>query len=160
MQGEVTVTVAAPPAEVFALVSDVTRIGEFSPETFDAEWLDGADGPAVGARFRGHVKRNGRGPVYWTTCKVTWCEPERDFGFGPTTPEEMSYPQSGEVVAVAKIDIKGDATSVAVYKTPGPAVTAAIPGSSVTRAQPSAQCTAACSWRKSMTSMPRSTQPS
>ncbi|TMC37209.1 MAG: 50S ribosomal protein L29 [Chloroflexi bacterium] len=26
---------------------------------------------------------------------------ERDFGFGPTTPEEMSSPQSGEVVAVA-----------------------------------------------------------
>jgi len=81
MQGEVTVDVAAPPAEVFALVSDVTRVGEFSPETFDAEWLDGADGPAVGARFRGHVKRNGRGPVYWTTCTVVECEPERAFGF-------------------------------------------------------------------------------
>ena len=31
------------------MVSDVTRIGEFSPETFEAEWLDGATGPAVGA---------------------------------------------------------------------------------------------------------------
>ena len=26
----------APPAEVWDLVSDVTRIGEFSPETFEA----------------------------------------------------------------------------------------------------------------------------
>jgi hypothetical protein len=37
--------------------------------------------PAVGARFRGHVKRNEIGPVYWTTCRVTACEPGREFGF-------------------------------------------------------------------------------
>ena len=71
----------ATPDEVWALVSDVTRIGTFSPETFEAEWLDGATGPAVGARFRGHVKRNGRGPVYWTTCEVTASEAGRSFGF-------------------------------------------------------------------------------
>lgn len=71
----------ASPAEVWALVSDVTRIGEFSPETFEAEWLDGATGPAVGAKFRGHVKRNGVGPIYWSPCEVTACEPERVFEF-------------------------------------------------------------------------------
>ena len=37
--------------------------------------------PALGARFRGHVKRNEIGPVYWTTCEVTACEPDREFGF-------------------------------------------------------------------------------
>lgn len=73
---------AAPPERVWALVSDVTRIGEFSPETFEGQWLDGATGPAVGARFRGHVRRNGRGPVYWTTCKVLESEPGRAFVFG------------------------------------------------------------------------------
>lgn len=72
---------AAPVSKVWALVSDVTRIGEFSPETFEAQWLGGATGPALGARFRGHVKRNGRGPVYWTTCRVVAYEPEREFGF-------------------------------------------------------------------------------
>ena len=56
-------------------MSDVTNIGKFSPETFEAEWIDGATGPAVGARFRGHVKRNGKGPTYWTTCTVSECEP-------------------------------------------------------------------------------------
>lgn len=81
MQGSVTVHMDAPPEVVWDLVSDVTRIGEFSPETFEAEWVDGATGPALGAHFRGHVKRNGVGPVYWTKCKVTSCEPERDFGF-------------------------------------------------------------------------------
>ena len=62
-----TVRIAAPTGLVWDLVSDVTRIGEFSPETFEAQWLDGATGPRAGARFRGHVRRNGRGPVYWTT---------------------------------------------------------------------------------------------
>ena len=82
MHDSVTVHMAAPPLRVWELVSDVTRIGEYSPETFEAEWLDGADGPAVGARFRGHVKRNGIGPIYWTTCRVVACEPGREFAFG------------------------------------------------------------------------------
>jgi len=64
MQDSVTVTMAASPAQVWALVSDVTKIGRYSPETFEAEWLDGATGPAVGVRFRGHVKRNEKGPTY------------------------------------------------------------------------------------------------
>src|SRR4051795_1076471 len=71
----------ATPEQIWGLVSDVTQIGRYSPETFEAEWVDGATGPAVGARFRGHVKRNGRGPVYWTTCDVVASEPGREFGF-------------------------------------------------------------------------------
>jgi hypothetical protein len=81
MRGAVTVHMKATPGQVWALVSDVTRIGEFSPETFEAQWLDGATGPAVGAKFRGHVKRNGIGPVYWTTCVVTACVTDREFAF-------------------------------------------------------------------------------
>lgn len=86
VKGAVTVHMAAPPERVWALVSDVTRIGRYSPETFEAEWLDGATGPAVGARFRGHVRRNGRGPVYWTTCTVLESEPGRRFTFGVGDP--------------------------------------------------------------------------
>jgi len=71
----------APAEEIWSLVSDVTKIGLYSPETFEAEWLDGASGPALGARFRGHVKRNGRGPVYWTQCRVKACEPGKEFTF-------------------------------------------------------------------------------
>jgi uncharacterized protein YndB with AHSA1/START domain len=82
MQDSVTVHMAATPEQVWALVSDVTRIGRYSPETFEAEWLDGATGPAVGARFRGHVKRNGKGPTYWATCTVIVSEPGREFAFG------------------------------------------------------------------------------
>lgn len=82
MRDSVTVHMAAPPERIWELVSDITRIGRYSPETFDAEWLDGATGPVVGARFRGHVKRNGRGPTYWTTCTVLASEPSRTFAFG------------------------------------------------------------------------------
>src|SRR5580700_4704637 len=73
---------SAPPAKIWDLVSDVTKIGRYSPETFEAEWIEGATGPAVGAKFRGHVKRNGKGPIYWTTCTVTACEPGKEFAFG------------------------------------------------------------------------------
>jgi hypothetical protein len=76
------VQIAAPADRIWDLVADVTRIGEFSPETFEARWIDGASGPEVGARFRGHVKRNGKGPIYWTTCTVTACEPGHEFAFG------------------------------------------------------------------------------
>jgi Polyketide cyclase / dehydrase and lipid transport len=86
MRGSVTVFMAAPAARIWDLVADVTRIGEFSPETFEAEWLPGPDGPGAGARFRGHVKRNGRGPVYWTTCTVTASEPGREFAFSVASP--------------------------------------------------------------------------
>lgn len=85
LTGEVSVHMAAPPAVVWDLVSDVTRIGEFSPETFEARWRRGYDGPEVGAKFKGHVKRNGVGPTYWSACTVTACEPERLFEFSVGT---------------------------------------------------------------------------
>jgi hypothetical protein len=81
MQGAVTVHMAAPAEKIWDLVADIRNTGKFSPETFDAEWLDGATGPALGAKFRGHVKRNEIGPIYWTTCRVTACEPGSEFGF-------------------------------------------------------------------------------
>lgn len=81
MQASVTVHMKAPADEIWDLVADVRNTGKFSPETFEAEWLDGATGPALGAKFRGHVKRNEIGPIYWTTCRVTACEPGREFGF-------------------------------------------------------------------------------
>ena len=81
MQGSATVRIAAPADKIWELIADVRNTGRFSPETFEAEWLDGATGPALGARFRGHVRRNQIGPVYWTTCRVTACEPGREFGF-------------------------------------------------------------------------------
>jgi hypothetical protein len=81
LRGEVSLLMDARPEKVWALVSDVTRIGEFSPETFEAAWTRGSTGPEVGAFFKGHVKRNGIGPTYWSPCRVTRCVPNEVFEF-------------------------------------------------------------------------------
>jgi uncharacterized protein YndB with AHSA1/START domain len=81
MHDEVTVRMNAPAERIWAIVSDITQTGKFSPETVNAEWLDGATGPAAGVRFRGQVKRNGRGPKYWTKCTILVADPGREFTF-------------------------------------------------------------------------------
>jgi hypothetical protein len=76
---EVSEHVAADPATVWGLVSDVTRMGQWSPETTSCRWLRGATGPAVGARF---VGTNRHGVRRWSTrCTVTAAEPGRRFAF-------------------------------------------------------------------------------
>lgn len=86
MRLSVSIDIDAPPDRVWRLVSDVTQIGRFSPETFAGEWLGGATAPSVGVRFRGHVRRNQRWPVYWTTCRIVACEPDRTFAFAVEFP--------------------------------------------------------------------------
>lgn len=77
--GQATVDVHAPAEALWALVTDVTRAGEWSPEATGGVWLDGATGPAVGARFKGS---NRRGRTKWaTTCEVTEADPGREFSF-------------------------------------------------------------------------------
>ena len=64
MQGSATVSMSAPADKIWNLIADVRNTGTFSPEVFEAEWLDGATGPALGARFRGHVRRRtARSPI-------------------------------------------------------------------------------------------------
>ena len=62
---------------VYGLVADVTRMGEWSPETTSCRWRRQAGGAEVGARFRG-ANRNG-----WhrwvTVCRGTAAEPGSEF---------------------------------------------------------------------------------
>jgi heme-degrading monooxygenase HmoA len=55
--------IAARPETVFAAITDITRMGEFSPETASTEWVDGHDSPRVGARYVGH---NRYGAKQWS----------------------------------------------------------------------------------------------
>lgn len=72
-----TLTVAAPPAQVWALVSDVTRMAEWSPQVVRSVVLGGR--VRLGARF---VNLNQQGWKRWpTTAKVVRFEPHRDFAF-------------------------------------------------------------------------------
>ncbi|MDQ6697321.1 MAG: SRPBCC family protein [Actinomycetota bacterium] len=61
---EVSVDISAPPQRVWSLITDVTQMGKWSPECWSCTWLEGADGPAVGAQFKG---RNKRGLMRWST---------------------------------------------------------------------------------------------
>ena len=63
-----TATIAAPADTLYALVSDVTRMGEWSPENVGGRWLGDATGPSMGARFRGSNRRGWR--RWSTTCIV------------------------------------------------------------------------------------------
>jgi uncharacterized protein YndB with AHSA1/START domain len=75
----VTRIVSAPPDEVWNKVSDLTRMGEWSPENQGGEWIKGATGPAVGARFKG---KNSNGKKSWSTVVVvTEHEPPRRITF-------------------------------------------------------------------------------
>ena len=75
----VSLTIAAPPAQVYALVTDIAGMGRLSPECTGGKWLDGATGPAVGARFKG---TNKRGLARWSTLNtVVAAEPLALFSF-------------------------------------------------------------------------------
>ncbi|MEU6024735.1 SRPBCC family protein [Micromonospora sp. NPDC048871] len=45
--------VAADPARVWALVTDIELAARLSPELQQTRWLDDCDGPSLGARFEG-----------------------------------------------------------------------------------------------------------
>jgi hypothetical protein len=81
-QGQVTCHVLSEPEKLYELVSDVRRMGEWSPECLHCEWMDGATGPAVGARFKGTSKR---GLVRWsTTPRIVTADKGREFAFVTT----------------------------------------------------------------------------
>lgn len=74
-----SVDVDASPDVVWRLVSDLPGMGRLSPENAGGRWLGDADGPAVGARFRG---TNRQGLRRWSTlARVVTCEPGRRFAF-------------------------------------------------------------------------------
>ncbi|MGH9184993.1 MAG: SRPBCC family protein [Acidimicrobiales bacterium] len=77
---EVTIHIDAPPARVWSVVTDISMPARFSDEFQGANWLDGATGPATGARFMGRNRHPATGE-WETTSVVVACEPERVFGW-------------------------------------------------------------------------------
>jgi uncharacterized protein YndB with AHSA1/START domain len=76
---EISRNIAASPADVYAAISDVTRMGEWSPECFACEWHAGFDHAVVGATFDGH---NRNGEHEWTSQgRVIEADPGRSFAF-------------------------------------------------------------------------------
>ena len=73
-----SIVVAVPPEQLYALVSDVTRTGEWSPTCAACWWDDGA-GPDVGSWFTG---RNVTPERTWETrSRVAAADPGREFSW-------------------------------------------------------------------------------
>lgn len=84
VQGSAGTVINRPVSDVFDAVSDVTRMGEWSPECTSGRWVAPATGPAVGAKFEGDniVKIGPFTLKKWTTTsEVTDYVPDELFGF-------------------------------------------------------------------------------
>jgi uncharacterized protein YndB with AHSA1/START domain len=89
IEGQATIHIDAPPEKVWAIVTDVTRMGEWSPECRKAEWIEGATGPAAGARFKGSNKK---GILRWSTKPtVKVADTGREFTFDVGEDTRWSY---------------------------------------------------------------------
>jgi uncharacterized protein YndB with AHSA1/START domain len=90
---EVSEHIDAPAATVYDLVSDLPRMGQWSPEARGGRWLDGAAKPQQGARFRGNNRSGWR--RWSTTVEVTDAERGNRFAFhvtlGPVAISDWSY---------------------------------------------------------------------
>jgi hypothetical protein len=103
---EVRLVMAAPPEAIYGVISDVTRMREFSPEVQESRWLDGATEPAVGVRFATRNKFT-RGPAVGHKSVMTAREPGRKVSWSRTEPfggtvewtyEFLPHSQGTEVV--------------------------------------------------------------
>ncbi len=73
-----SISIEAPPDVVYAMVSDVTRMGQWSPVCKACWWDDAAD-RGVGAWFTGRNEVPGR--TWETRCQVVAAEPGREFAW-------------------------------------------------------------------------------
>jgi hypothetical protein len=74
-----SIVIARSPADLYDMISDVTRMGEWSPVCKACWWDDGA-GPAVGAWFTGRNELAGRDP-WETRSRVVAASPGEEFAF-------------------------------------------------------------------------------
>lgn len=75
--------IAALPGTVWKLVSDLPRMGEWSPEATGGRWKGGASRASKGARFAGHNRNGWR---RWSTlATVVECNPGTSFAFDITS---------------------------------------------------------------------------
>lgn len=76
----------AEPDRVWGLVSDIALMPTLSSELQRVEWLDGADGPRVGARFIGHNEHDAFGRWSTTSYVVSFNE-QREFAWAVGDPD-------------------------------------------------------------------------
>ena len=104
-------SVAAPAERVWELVTDLPRMGEWSPENQGGEWIGDATGPRVGAKFRG--KNEHRGRSWQTIATVVEADAPRTFTFRITA---MRLPIADWSFAIEPGDIARAVRSVGLDK--------------------------------------------
>ena len=107
MNDQVSIHIDAPPEQVYRLISDVPRMGEWSPECYQCEWLNSPANPGtatVGARFNA---KNRKGHLRWSNQpEVIAAEPGREFAFRRTAPG------AGEVIWRYRMTARDDGTDL------------------------------------------------
>jgi hypothetical protein len=83
------VYIAAPPAAVWPLVTEIMTPSRFGTELQEATWLEAATGPCLGARFKGRNFHPARGE-WETESTIVDFVPERRFGWAVGNPEQPS----------------------------------------------------------------------
>ncbi|MDA2803488.1 SRPBCC family protein [Nocardiopsis suaedae] len=97
---EVETRIRAVPAQVWSLASDITVPPRFSGELRGAEWIDGADGPRVGARFSGRNRNDYMGE-WTTTSEVVEVDEPHAFAWHVLLPD-------GRRVATWRFDLRAE----------------------------------------------------
>ena len=77
---EAEIEIGAPAERVWQIVTDLQTPALSSPEFRGAEWLDGATGPAVGARFRGRNQHEAIGE-WETVAEVVVADEPRELAY-------------------------------------------------------------------------------
>lgn len=99
--------VAAPPARVWDLVTDIGLPARLSPELQRAVWLDGAAAPALGARFEGHNSHPLVG-TWRTHSHIVELVEHRSFAWAVTDPDGRfgdDAPDPGRPLATWRFDL-------------------------------------------------------
>jgi hypothetical protein len=77
-----SIDIECSPEAAFAIITDLPHMDRLSPENTGGEWIGGATGPTVGAKFKG---TNAREKDSWyTIAKVVAYEPPQRFEFKVT----------------------------------------------------------------------------
>jgi len=97
-----SITIDAPPDIVFGLVSDIDQMARISAELVSCRWLDGATGPAVGARFEAVNQLPGHRP--WKNRPVIAAyDPPRMFATSRTEPFAGTVVWTYEIQSVGNL---------------------------------------------------------
>ncbi len=81
-QDSQSIVIEASAGPIYELVADLPRMGDWSPECRQVEWLDGSTRPTRGATFIGHNQGGPLGLMKWARRgRVLTAEPGRAFAF-------------------------------------------------------------------------------